>query len=58
MIEREGKGWRLAWDGSRQPFSVLMAGEGWAAELTEPEAEALRDAVRGALDAGVARLRR
>ncbi len=45
MIEREGEGWRLAWDGSRQPFSVLMAGEGWATELTEPEAEALREAV-------------
>jgi hypothetical protein len=45
LIEREGEGWRLAWDGSRQPFSVLMAGEGWAAELTEPEASALRDAV-------------
>jgi hypothetical protein len=45
VIEREGEGWRLAWDGSRQPFSVLMAGEGWAAELTEPEAEALREAV-------------
>ena len=45
MIQHEGEGWRLAWDGSRQPFSVLMGGEGWAAELTEPEASALRDAV-------------
>ena len=45
MIQREGKGWRLAWDGSRQPFSVLMGGDGWAAELTQAEAEALRDAV-------------
>jgi hypothetical protein len=45
VIQREGEGWRLAWDGSRQPFSVLMAGEGWAAELTEVEASALRDAV-------------
>jgi hypothetical protein len=35
----------LAWDGSRQPFSVLIGGEGWAAELSEPEAMALRDAV-------------
>lgn len=45
MIQREGEGWRLAWDGSRQPFSVLMGGDGWAAELTQAEAEALRDAV-------------
>ena len=45
MIQREGEGWRLAWDGSRQPFSVLIAGEGWAAELSELEASALRDAV-------------
>jgi hypothetical protein len=45
VIQREGEGWRLAWDGSRQPFSVLMAGEGWAVELTELEASALRDAV-------------
>lgn len=45
MIQLEGEGWRLAWDGSRQPFSVLMAGEGWAVELTELEASALRDAV-------------
>jgi hypothetical protein len=45
VIQLEGEGWRLAWDGSRQPFSVLMAGEGWAVELTELEASALRDAV-------------
>jgi hypothetical protein len=35
----------LAWDGDRQPFSVLVGGDGWAAELTTGEAEALRDAV-------------
>lgn len=45
MIQLEGEGWRLAWDGSRQSFSVLMAGEDWAVELTELEASALRDAV-------------
>lgn len=45
MIQLEGEGWRLAWDGSRQRFSVLMAGEDWAVELTELEASALRDAV-------------
>ena len=45
MITREGEGWRLAWDGSRQPFGVLIGGDGWAAELTLAEAEALRDAL-------------
>ena len=45
MIQREGQGWRLAWDGSRQPFPVLVGGDGWAVELTQAEAEALRDAV-------------
>ena len=45
MIQREGEGWRLAWDGHRQPFSVLVGGAGWAMELTAAEAEALRQAV-------------
>ncbi|MBM5806606.1 MAG: DUF1818 family protein [Cyanobacteria bacterium M_surface_10_m2_179] len=45
MIQQEGVGWRLAWDGDRQPFSVLVGGDGWATELTTGEAEALRDAV-------------
>ncbi|MFM7651661.1 MAG: DUF1818 family protein [Vulcanococcus sp.] len=45
MICREGEGWRLAWDGDRQPFSVLIGGEGWAAELSDTEAVALREAV-------------
>ena len=45
MIQREGEGWRLAWDGHRQPFSVLVGGAGWAVELTAAEAEALRQAV-------------
>ncbi|MFZ9570377.1 MAG: DUF1818 family protein, partial [Vulcanococcus sp.] len=42
MIQREGEGWRLAWDASRHPFSVLIGGAGWAAELTDLEAQALR----------------
>jgi hypothetical protein len=45
LIQREGEGWRLAWDAGRQPFPVLIGGDGWAAELTAAEAEALRDAV-------------
>ena len=45
MIEREGEGWRLAWDANRHPFAVLIGGDGWAVELSRSEAEALRDAV-------------
>ena len=45
MIQKEGEGWRLAWDPDRQPFSVLIGGDGWAFELTGAEAEALRTAV-------------
>ena len=45
MVHREGEGWRLAWDAGRQPFSVLIGGDGWAAELSLSEAEALRDGV-------------
>ena len=45
MIEREGEGWRIAWDGDRQPFVVLIGGAGWATELSRAEAESLRDAL-------------
>ena len=45
VVQREGEGWRLAWDAGRQPFSVLIGGHGWAAELSLSEAEALRDGV-------------
>ena len=41
MIQLEGKGWRLAWRADGQPFSVLIGGQGWAAELTQAEASAL-----------------
>jgi hypothetical protein len=45
VIEREGEGWRIAWDGDRQPFAVLIGGAGWATELSRAEAESLRDAL-------------
>ena len=45
MIEREGEGWRIVWDGDRHPFAVLIGGAGWATELSRPEAESLRDAL-------------
>ena len=44
MIQLEGKGWRLAWRADGQPFSVLIGGQGWAAELTQAEASALATA--------------
>ena len=41
MLEREGQGWRLAWDPQRDPFPLLIGGEGWASELTAAEGQAL-----------------
>ena len=37
MIQHEGPGWRLARDSSREKFSVVIGGDGWAFELTEQE---------------------
>ena len=37
MIAKEGSGWRLAWDPSRDSFPYLIGGEGWALELTKDE---------------------
>ena len=45
MLEREGQGWRLAWDPQRDPFPLLIGGEGWASELTAAEGQALRRAL-------------
>lgn len=50
MIQLEGLGWRLAWREDHQmlegqPFSVLIGGQGWAAELTGAEAGALAAAL-------------
>ena len=45
MDIRSGEGWRLRVDPQRQPFSVLIGGRDWAAELTAPEAGRLRAAV-------------
>ena len=50
VIQREGEGWRLAWDAGRHPFSVLIGGDGWAAELSEAEAFGLRDGLRDLID--------
>jgi hypothetical protein len=45
MQVQEGEGWRLLVDPARHPFSVLIGGEGWAAELTQPEALLLAEGV-------------
>ncbi|MFM7265127.1 MAG: DUF1818 family protein [Cyanobium sp.] len=45
MQVQEGEGWRLTVDPLRRPFLVLIGGSGWAAELSAPEAEALRRGV-------------
>ncbi len=50
MIQLEGPGWRLAWREEpqpfdRQPFAVLIGGQGWAVELTAAEAAGLAAAV-------------
>lgn len=41
MHVHDAEGWRLVRDPARQPFSVLLGGEGWAAEFRPEEAEAL-----------------
>ena len=50
VIQLEGPGWRLAWREdhqpfARQPFAVLIGGQGWAVELTAAEAAGLAAAV-------------
>ena len=41
MIKKEGPGWRIIRDLSRDNFSTLIGGENWALELTQPEWETL-----------------
>ena len=45
MIQQEGDGWRVSHDPSRGEFCVLVGGERWAFELTEPEWRDLVDLV-------------
>ena len=37
MIKKEGPGWRLIRDSSRENFSTLIGGESWAIELNQFE---------------------
>ena len=41
MIKKEGPGWRLIRDSSRDNFSTLIGGESWAIELNQYEWENL-----------------
>lgn len=45
MLEREGEGWRLAWDAQRSPFPLLIGGQGWAMELSAAEGQVLQRAL-------------
>ena len=45
MIQQEGDGWRVSHDLSRGEYCVLIGGERWAFELTEPEWRDLVDLV-------------
>ena len=41
MIKKEGPGWRIVIDASRDHFSTLIGGESWAIELNQYEWENL-----------------
>ena len=41
MIKKEGPGWRIIRDSSRDNFSTLIGGESWAIELNQLEWEIL-----------------
>ena len=41
MIKKEGPGWRIIRDSSRDNFSTLIGGESWAIELNKFEWETL-----------------
>ncbi len=41
MIKKEGPGWRIIKDSSRDNFSTLIGGENWAIELNKSEWEKL-----------------
>ena len=45
MIKKEGPGWRIIFDSSRDNFSTLIGGEDWAIELNKSECETLVEVV-------------
>ncbi len=49
-MQREGSGWRLAIDPTRDGFQALIGGEGWALELSLQEFQQLRSLVAKLLE--------
>ena len=45
MIKKEGPGWRIIRDSSRDKFSTLIGGKSWAIELNQLEWESLVEVV-------------
>ena len=45
MIKKEGPGWRIIRDSSREIFSTLIGGENWAIDLNQAEWEKLASSV-------------
>ena len=45
MIKKEGPGWRIIFDSSRDNFSTLIGGETWAIELDKSEWKILVEVV-------------
>ena len=41
MIKKEGPGWRIIRDSTRENFSILIGGDSWAIELNESEWKSL-----------------
>ena len=50
MINKEGQGWRIIRDSSRNNFSTLIGGEYWAIELNQNEWDTLVKAVNNLSD--------
>ncbi len=45
MIKKEGLGWRIIIDSSRNKFPILIGGDSWAIELTNSEWKSLIEVV-------------
>tara|TARA_B100001093_G_scaffold239496_1_gene229396 strand:- start:452 stop:832 length:381 start_codon:yes stop_codon:yes gene_type:complete len=45
VIKKEGPGWRIIFDSSRDNFSTLIGGKDWAIELNKSECETLVEVV-------------
>ena len=50
MIKKEGPGWRIIRDSSKENFSTLIGGDSWAIELNQIEWENLVQVVKDLTD--------